>query len=81
MNTKFKDLKNKNIVIAGGNGFIGRQLCKAFFLNQGSKVFILDIQKQKSKNNSFFFKTDITKENDLKNFLNFLKKKKLKSMF
>ena len=79
MNTKFKDLKNKNIVIAGGNGFIGRQLCKAF-LNQGSKVFILDIQKQKSKNNSFFFKTDITKENDLKNFLIFLKKK-LKSMF
>ena len=48
MNTKFKDLKNKNIVIARGNGFIGRQLCKAF-LNQGSQVFILDIQKQHLK--------------------------------
>ena len=46
------------------------------FLNQGSKVFILDIQKQKSKNNSIFFKTDITKENDLKKFFNFFKKKK-----
>ena len=77
MNTKCKDLKNKNIVIAGGNGFIGRQLCKAF-LNQGSKVFILDIQKQNLKNNSIFFKTDITKENDLKKFLFFLKKKKIK---
>ena len=61
MNTKFKDLKNKNIVIAGGNGFIVRQLCKAF-LNQGSKVFILDIQKQKSKNNSFFLRLILQKK-------------------
>ena len=77
MNTKFKDLKNKNIVITGGSGFIGKQLCDAF-LDQGSKVFILDIKKPKLKSKSIFFKTDITKETDLKNFLNFLKQRKIK---
>jgi NAD(P)-dependent dehydrogenase (short-subunit alcohol dehydrogenase family) len=77
MNTKFKDLKNKNIVITGGNGFIGKQLCNAF-LDQGSKVFILDIKKPKLKNKLIFFKTDITKENDLKKFLTFLKKRKIR---
>ena len=77
MNTKFKDLKNKNIVITGGNGFIGKQLCNAF-LDQGSKVFILDIKKPKLKNKVTYFKTDITKEIDLKKVLIFLKKKKIK---
>lgn len=77
MNTKFKDLKNKNIVITGGNGFIGKQLCNAF-LDQGSKVFILDITNPKFKNKSIFFKTDITKENDLKKFLTFLKQRKIR---
>ena len=43
MNSKFPDLKKKNIVITGGNGFLGKQLTNAF-LNQGSNVFILDIK-------------------------------------
>ena len=77
MNIKFKDLKNKNVVITGGNGFLGKQLCNAF-LNQGSKVFVLDIKKPKSKNKLIFFKTDITQEVDLKKFLTFLKQKKIK---
>tara|TARA_B100001057_G_scaffold499219_2_gene609047 strand:+ start:985 stop:1413 length:429 start_codon:yes stop_codon:yes gene_type:complete len=77
MNSKFKDLKNKNIVITGGNGFLGKQLCDAF-LSQGSKVLILDIKKSNSKKNLIQFKTDITKENELKKFLFFLKKKKIK---
>ena len=77
MNTKFKDLKNKNIVITGGSGFLGKQLCDAF-LNQGSRVFVLDIKKPKSKNKLIFFKTDITREIDLKKFLTFLKQKKIK---
>ena len=76
MNIKFKDLKNKNIVITGGNGFLGKQLCNAF-LNQGAKVFVLDITKTKSKNKLIFFRTDITKENDLKKFVTFLKQKKI----
>jgi NAD(P)-dependent dehydrogenase (short-subunit alcohol dehydrogenase family) len=77
MNIKFKDLKNKNVVITGGNGFLGKQLCNAF-LNQGSKVFVLDIKKPKSKNKLIFFKTDITQQVDLNKFLTFLKKKKIK---
>ena len=77
MNIKFKDPKNKNVVITGGNGFLGKQLCNAF-LNQGSKVFVLDIKKPKSKNKLIFFKTDITQEVDLKKFLTFLKQKKIK---
>lgn len=76
MNIKFKDLKNKNVIITGGNGFLGNQISNAF-LNQGSKVFILDIKKPKSKNRSIFFKTDISKEIDLKKFLTFIKKKKI----
>ena len=77
MNIKFSDLKNKNIVITGGNGFLGRQISQAF-IDQGAKVFVLDVYKSKIKNESYFFKTDITKENHLKKTLNYFKKKKVK---
>ena len=43
MNIKFQDLKNKNVVITGGSGFIGKQISKAF-LDQGSKVYVLDLK-------------------------------------
>ncbi len=77
MNTKFPDLKNKNILITGGNGFLGKQISNAF-LKQGSKLFVLDIKKPKLNSKVNFFKTDITKEIDLKKVLTFLKKKKIK---
>jgi len=77
MNTSFKDLKNKNIIITGGNGFFGKQLTNAF-LGQGSRVFVLDIKKPKLKNRLTFFKADITKEIDLKKILTFFKKKRIK---
>jgi len=77
MNAKFPDLKNKNVFITGGNGFLGKQITSAF-LKQGSKLFILDIKKPKLKSNITFLKTDITKEIDLKKVLIFLKKKKIK---
>ena len=48
MNTKFPDLKNKNVLITGGNGFLGKQISNAF-LKQGSKLFILDIKNQNKK--------------------------------
>ena len=80
MNTKFPDLKNKNILITGGNGFLGKQISNAF-LKQGSKLFILDIKKPKLNSKVTFFKTDITKEINLKKVLTFFKKKKLKLMF
>ena len=75
MSAKFLDLKNKNVIIAGGAGFLGRQISDAF-LKQGSKVFILDLKKPKGK--VTFFKTDITSEINLKNVLTILKKKNIK---
>ena len=77
MNTKFPDLKNKNVLITGGNGFLGKQISSAF-LKQGSKIFILDIKKPKLRSKITFFKTDITKEIELKKVITFLKKKKIK---
>ena len=77
MNTKFPDLKNKNILITGGNGFLGKQISNAFLI-QGSKLFILDIKKPKLNSKVTFFKTDITKEINLKKVLTFFKKKKIK---
>ncbi len=77
MNIKFPDLKNKNVLITGGNGFLGKQISNAF-LKQGSKLFILDIKKPKLNSKVTFLKTDITKEIDLKKVLNVFKKKKIK---
>lgn len=77
MNVKFQDLRNKNIIITGGNGFIGTQISQAF-LSQGANVFVLDVIKPKVKNKICFLKTDITKEVHLKNILNIFIKKKIR---
>ncbi len=77
MNNKFLDLKNKNIIITGGNGFFGKQMSNAF-CNQGSNVFVLDMKNSQPKKRVTFFKTDITKELELKKILTFFKKKKIK---
>ena len=77
MNSKFLDLKNKNIIITGGNGFFGKQMSNAF-CNQGSNVFVLDMKNSQPKKKVTFFKTDITKELELKKILTFFKKKKIK---
>ena len=63
MNAKFPDLKNKNVLITGGNGFLGKQISNAF-LKQGSKLFILDIKKPKLKSKATFLKIDKTKKID-----------------
>ena len=50
----FSDQKNKNIIITGGLGFLGRQIIDAFY-EQGSKIIILDNKKkiiQKNLNTS-----------------------------
>ena len=75
MDTRFLDLKNKNVVITGGAGFLGGQISGAF-LKQGSKVFVLDLKKPKGK--FTYFKTDITSEINLKKVLAILKKKNIK---
>jgi len=59
----FKDLKNKIVIITGGNGFIGKQFTKAF-QSVGSKVIIIDNKNKKLKNNSYL--CDITNEKDVR---------------
>ena len=81
MTTKLKkinfNLKNKNIIITGGSGFLGAQLINSF-LSQKSIVYNIDIIAPKRKNKSIFIKSDITNENSLNKVLNFFKKKKVK---
>ena len=67
-----------NIVITGGNGFIGTNLAKKFS-SKGHKVFLLDFKSKLKKTNIHknikYFKTDITSLNSLK------KSKFLKTLF
>jgi NAD(P)-dependent dehydrogenase (short-subunit alcohol dehydrogenase family) len=60
------DLKKKVILITGGSGFFGSRLAKIISTNNGIPVII---DNKFSKNKSFkydFFKTDITKLNEVK---------------
>lgn len=77
MISKFQDLKNKNVIVTGGSGFIGKQICTAF-LSQGSNVYVFDLKTLKSKKKIKYLKTDITNSQELENNLNFFKKKKIK---
>ncbi len=75
-NTNF-NLKDKNVIITGGSGFLGNQLVNTF-LNQKSNVYNIDLFPSKKKNKSKFIKTDITDENSLKKVLKYFLKKKIK---
>ncbi len=77
MKIKFQDLRNKNVIITGGSGFIGKQISKAFSAH-GSNVYVLDLKVLKSERNISFLKTDITNTNELEKNLIFFKKKKIK---
>lgn len=70
------NLKNQNIIITGGSGFLGNQIVGAL-LNEKAKVFIIDLKKPKNKL-AKYFKADVTNEKELKNILNLFKKKKIK---
>jgi len=81
----FPDLKNKNVIITGGHGFLGKQHAEALMKNNAN-VIILDIVDNKKfkkhiKNqntNYLFFKCDITNKKNLIKVKNTLIKKKLK---
>ena len=70
------NLKNKTIIITGGSGFLGNQIVEAF-LKEKAKVFIVDLKKPKNKL-AKYFKADVSNEKELRNILNFFKKKKIK---
>ena len=71
------NLDNKNIIITGGNGFLGNQITDAL-LNEKANVYVIDIKKSKKKTSAKHFTSDITNENELKKILKFFKSKKIK---
>ena len=71
------NLKNKNVILTGGSGFLGNQITNAL-LNESANVYIVDIKKPKNKTSAKFFKSDITNEKNLNKILKFFKTKKIK---
>ena len=69
------NLYNKNIIITGGNGFLGNQITNAL-LNERANVYIIDIKKSKKKSLAKQFTSDTTNENELEKILKFFKLKK-----
>ena len=61
----FSDLKNKNIVITGGLGFLGKQIINAY-VKEGSRVIVLDNKKKINSKKFEHFSCDICNEKKLK---------------
>ena len=55
------NLKNKNIIITGGNGFLGNQITDAL-LKEQANVFVIDIKKSKKKSKKNQKKSKKTKK-------------------
>ena len=66
------NLNNKNILITGGNGFLGGQIVDSL-LNENANVYIIDIKKSKNKKSKKQFISDITNENELTQILKYFK--------
>ena len=60
----FKDLKNKNIILTGGLGFLGKQIVNAFN-DEGSNIIILDNKKKVSSEKFEHFNCNISNEKSL----------------
>ena len=71
------NLENKNVVITGGNGFLGTQITNSL-INEKANVYIIDINTPRKKTSTKYFKSNITNEKDLKKILKFFKLKKIK---
>mgnify|MGYP001172061790 CR=1 FL=1 len=71
----YRDLKNKNIILTGGSGFLGKQITNAF-KTVGSNVIILDIKKPHTEKKIEYYKCDITNENEVKEIAKKITKKK-----
>jgi NAD(P)-dependent dehydrogenase (short-subunit alcohol dehydrogenase family) len=71
------NLKNKNVIITGGNGFLGSQISEAL-INEKAKVYVIDVKNPKKRTLAKHFKSDITNEEELINILKFFKSRKIK---
>lgn len=73
----YTDLKNKNVILTGGSGFLGKQIANSFLKNN-SNVYILDIKKPSLKSKKiFYFKCDITDEYQVMEVVKKFKTKKI----
>jgi NAD(P)-dependent dehydrogenase (short-subunit alcohol dehydrogenase family) len=71
----FSDLKNKNVIITGGSGFLGSQITEAF-LKEQSNVIIIDIKKPSNISKKInFFRCNIEKKKDVLKTSILIKKK------
>lgn len=73
-------LKNKVVLVTGGNGQLGKDICK-FYTYLGCKVYSLDIKHNKNqirKKNYFQVVLDITKINECEKIIKFIIKKEKK---
>ena len=70
---KMFTLKNKNALVLGGSGLIGREIVNGLF-QLGAKVTVLDKNKLKKEKNINFIKFDLTSDNFDKNFIKVLNK-------
>lgn len=77
MNYSSLNLKNKNILITGGSGFLGSQIVEAF-LGEDANVYIIDLKKPFQNNKAKFFKANITIEKELKKIKSYFKKRKMR---
>lgn len=79
-------LSDKIVVITGGAGLLGRDLCKAILLNNGTPIIadldedrgeslLKDLNEVKSGGNVAYFKTDITSRSSLLSLVKFADQK------
>lgn len=71
------NLKNKNVILTGGAGFLGSQIIDAL-LNEKANVYVIDIKEKQKKTIAKYFRSDITNEQELLKILNYFKLKKIK---
>lgn len=71
------NLKNKNIILTGGFGFLGSQITNAL-LNEKANVYIIDVKEPKKKTLAKYFKSDIANEGELIKILKYFRLKKIK---
>ena len=74
-----KEFQNKNIVITGSNGLLGKQFVNAF-LKLGSNVYGIDLSNSIKNKRFKYFKCDITDRNEIKEIEKKLKFKKIYSL-
>jgi NAD(P)-dependent dehydrogenase (short-subunit alcohol dehydrogenase family) len=62
----YKNLKNKTVIITGGNGFLGQQISNAFYAAEANVVIIDKIKKNNINKKFQTYRCDITNERNLK---------------